>query len=68
MTQEDIYKNGGRGLLDVYYNGSPSAALLSIYPEHNWKLERFQKKHRGFWSNKETNKQFFDRLMNSPRD
>ena len=45
--QEDIYKNGGQGLLTGYYNGSPSKALLSVYPEHNWELERF--KHKTPW-------------------
>src|SRR5205823_4894798 len=45
VTQEDIHKHGGRGgLLCIYYNGSPSLALESIYPEHNWELERFKNK------------------------
>src|SRR5688572_15320496 len=33
VTTEDVYKNGGAGLLAKYYNGSPSSALQSVYPE-----------------------------------
>src|SRR5690242_14654714 len=44
VTVEDIHKNGGSRLLHAYYNGSPSAALLNVYPEHTWELKRFQNK------------------------
>ena len=37
---EDIYKNGGGGLLGHYYNSSPSLALQSVYPEHKWDLAK----------------------------
>ena len=36
ITKEDIYHNGGRELLNIYYGGDPAKALKSIYPEHNW--------------------------------
>lgn len=39
VTKEDIVNNGGGGLISVY-QASPSKALLSIYPEHNWDLTR----------------------------
>src|SRR5690349_13949990 len=44
VTQENIHKNGGRGPLDSWYANSPSKALTSIYPEHNWELEKSKNK------------------------
>lgn len=41
VTVEDICKNGGGGLLN-YYNRSPSATLQSVYPQHNWDLQKFK--------------------------
>lgn len=43
LTQEDICKNGGRGLLEQH-NNSPSKVLQSTYPEHKWKLDKFKNK------------------------
>jgi len=39
---DDIDRNGGIGLLNHYYNGSPSHALQRIYPEHHWDCEQFK--------------------------
>jgi len=38
ISQGDMFRNGGRGVLK-YYNDSPSLAL-SIYPEHTWNLDQ----------------------------
>ena len=62
VTKEDIRKNGGEGLLRGSYNGSPSTALRSVYPEHNWDLERFKNKPRKFWEETRNQKKFFDKL------
>lgn len=59
VTVEDIVKNGGGGLLTCY-NNSPSSALQSIYPEHNWELER--RERRILW--KQSQKKFLDGLIN----
>lgn len=48
VTQEDIFKNGGRALVREYYSGSPSLALRNVYPEHNWDLEKFSNKPKIF--------------------
>lgn len=40
LTQEDVMKNGGGGLLSKY-RGSPSLAVVAIYPEHAWQFQRF---------------------------
>lgn len=45
VTKEDICKNVGASVLNKY-NDSPSKALMSIYPEHNWELEKFKNKPR----------------------
>jgi len=60
VTHADIYKNGGGALLQRYYNSSPSSALKSVYPEHNWKLWRFHSKPKGYWNNEANHKQFFE--------
>lgn len=68
VIDKDIFmvKNGGRGLLQYHYKGSPSSALQSVYPEHNWELERFKNKpsllkhkndaQRVFWESTSTEK------------
>src|SRR4051812_40710496 len=48
VTKQDILKNGGGGFLH-YYQSSPSSALLNVYPEHNWELERFKNKPSKLW-------------------
>src|SRR4051812_17839702 len=61
VTQEDIYKCGGRGILNSYYNGSSSKALQSLYPEHKWRLWRFGGTvPKGYWENSEHRRAFFD--------
>lgn len=62
ITQEDIQKNGGVGLLK-YYNNSPSKALQSVYSEHNWELDRFKTKPSNYWKSKENQQKCFDSLM-----
>ena len=48
VTQQDIQTNGGTKLLNSYYSNSPSSALMSVYPEHNWMEWRFNLS-RGYW-------------------
>ena len=33
ITAEDVFKHGAQSLLNIYYNGSPSLALESVYPD-----------------------------------
>jgi len=42
VSVEDILDNGGRGLLNGYYSGSPFLALSSVYPEHKWRTDMFK--------------------------
>ena len=60
VVVEDIHKNGGVTLLN-YYNGSPSSALQSVYPEHNWVMWRFNPTPNGFWQKTENQQEFLDR-------
>lgn len=64
LTQEDIYRHGGAGLLNGYYKNSPSKALLGAYPEHNWIPWKFSATQQGFWKKEENHKKFFDWLGN----
>src|SRR5438128_464072 len=41
LKQEQIYNNGGAGLLIHKYNDSPMTAVMDIYPEHEWLTWRF---------------------------
>jgi len=49
LTIKEISKYGGNGLLYYHYNSSPSAALQTVYPKHNWMLWKFKCVPRGYW-------------------
>lgn len=49
VTLDQIAQYGGQGLAKSYYNCSPSKALQSIHPEHNWMLWRFKQAPLGYW-------------------
>lgn len=57
--QEDIHKNGGSRPLGYYYNNSPSKASMSVYPQHNWELDKFEGKLSVFWKNMKNCQQSF---------
>ena len=42
ITVEDIQSYGGMAMLIGYYNGSPSQALQTVYPQHHWNLCHFK--------------------------
>lgn len=49
ITQHEIQKWGGGGLLVMYYQGSPFRALQAIYPDHKWMPWRFGQAPKGTW-------------------
>src|SRR4051794_31423331 len=59
VTQEDIHKYGGHGLLSTYYNDSPSKAIQEVYPEHSWTPWRFAKAPSGLWNSSHNQREFF---------
>ena len=63
VTLEDIVKNGGGGLLNGYYNGSPSKALLNAYPEHIWHFWKFSVPHYPWEKSQKNQREFFDWLF-----
>src|SRR5947209_2988498 len=58
VSKGDITIHGGEVLLS-YCGGSPSKALRSIYPEHNWILERFKRKPAQLWSTNDAQRRLF---------
>lgn len=49
INSEDIHTHGGGSLLVAYYQSSPSKALQSVFPEHNWVSWKFQHVPKGYW-------------------
>ena len=62
VVQEDIFRHGGRTILQQFFNNSPSKALQTVYPQHNWLLWKFQQVPRMFWRSEENHKLYFDWL------
>src|SRR5258708_28965908 len=61
LSQEDIHKHGGCGLLREYFSNSPFAALKAVYPAHDWNMPwKFGHVPQGFWAKLENQRQFFD--------
>jgi len=52
---------GGGGLLRKY-DGSLSRLLGSVYPDHHWKLENFNKRPQNFWGSATNQRAFLDQL------
>eukprot|EP01114_Cavostelium_apophysatum_P000432 TRINITY_DN10397_c0_g1_i2.p1 TRINITY_DN10397_c0_g1~~TRINITY_DN10397_c0_g1_i2.p1 ORF type:complete len:506 (+),score=124.86 TRINITY_DN10397_c0_g1_i2:145-1662(+) len=61
ITNSEVIENGGRGLLDQH-RGSIVNVLMSLYPQHDWKMWNFKKTPSGFWSNKSNHRKFMDHL------
>jgi len=57
VTKEDIYCNGGEGLLRHYYSNSRQKALRTVYPENDWLPWKF-----GNWKDRTTHKHFLQWL------
>src|SRR5262249_45690956 len=62
VSSKEIIQKGGIGILNYYYNGSPSKALATVYPEYPWKLWKFDTLPRGFWNDMNNQRSFFDCL------
>src|SRR3954468_6942458 len=63
ITQEDIFKYGGRGLLKNYYSNSPSKALKAVYSKHYWIPWKFVQTPNGLWCKQENHAQFFNWMV-----
>jgi len=61
LSWKGILANGGRGLLRLF-DGSPSAALMSAYPEYHWLPWNFNHVPKRFWNSKANVSQFIASL------
>jgi len=61
LSAEAMLQNCGASL-GYYYKGSPSKALMDVYPEHDWKLWKFGSLPKRFWNPIENQRQYFDWL------
>lgn len=57
VSIEEIHENGGGTLLQNYYHNSPSSAVQTVFPEHNWELWKFKVVPQGYWSTLTDNKE-----------
>ncbi len=57
VTVKDVKQRGGAALVN-YYNGSLTALLRSVYPQHNWEATKFNRMPRHYWPIPENQQQF----------
>jgi hypothetical protein len=62
VTVGEVNNFGASGLLTTHYNSSLFLALQSIYPEFKWLPWRNQKGPANTWNNKETQRDFIERV------
>lgn len=55
LSKRLLMEYGGGGLLDKY-NGSPHAALMSVFPEHKWILSKFSHRPKKNWNDEAVRK------------
>lgn len=63
VTADDMNVNGGGTLLNQHYNGSPSAVLQSVYPQHIWDLHKFKQMPHRYWHSKQNQLDFMNRYI-----
>lgn len=70
VTSDIVCEYGGASVLK-HFNGSPSKALQTLYPQHNWMLWRFKSMPQGHWqqllNNVHEQKQVLDFLSDQLR-
>ena len=58
LTFDAVAKHGGYGLLRQY-NGSPAAAVMATFPNHDWLEWRFTNVPQGFWADESSRRRYF---------
>tara|TARA_B100000424_G_scaffold232127_1_gene194730 strand:+ start:235 stop:1836 length:1602 start_codon:yes stop_codon:yes gene_type:complete len=56
ITKKIVYNNYGGGLLNGYYNNTPSKFIQNIFTEYKWLLWKFTQTNRKYWKEKENHK------------
>eukprot|EP01114_Cavostelium_apophysatum_P004727 TRINITY_DN1506_c0_g3_i1.p1 TRINITY_DN1506_c0_g3~~TRINITY_DN1506_c0_g3_i1.p1 ORF type:complete len:599 (-),score=143.45 TRINITY_DN1506_c0_g3_i1:226-2022(-) len=72
VTNEDVFEHGGAGILN-HFNNSRVSMLTTLIPNHEWDLDRFNKKEDGLWKDKTFQAMIVDRIrkrlkINAPND
>ena len=62
LSSQLMAQNFGGTLLCKIHKGSPTAALITAYPEHNWCMWKFNTVADGFWKSTENKQKYFDWL------
>ena len=62
ITQEQIYHNGGSGLLNHYYNDSPQEFVMTVFPDYDWVQCKFSKVPNGYWQELDNHKHWAEDL------
>eukprot|EP01114_Cavostelium_apophysatum_P022250 TRINITY_DN7990_c0_g1_i11.p1 TRINITY_DN7990_c0_g1~~TRINITY_DN7990_c0_g1_i11.p1 ORF type:complete len:350 (+),score=40.21 TRINITY_DN7990_c0_g1_i11:1015-2064(+) len=61
ISSTDIIKTGGWGLLKVF-EGSPTKALTTVFPEYDWKIQRFKYVPLNFWKQRNNQRELMDEI------
>eukprot|EP01122_Echinamoeba_exundans_P006579 TRINITY_DN1880_c0_g1_i1.p2 TRINITY_DN1880_c0_g1~~TRINITY_DN1880_c0_g1_i1.p2 ORF type:complete len:134 (+),score=21.42 TRINITY_DN1880_c0_g1_i1:740-1141(+) len=62
VPSQDVAAAGGVALLNKYYDGKLSQALISVYPSHKWKPWRFAQVPKNCWNDPINQREFMDSL------
>jgi len=62
VSNTEFVSNNGKELLSMY-QGSPSELVMSVLPEHDWKLWMFKTTPHGLWSSKENQRKYMKWLF-----
>lgn len=62
VTAQEFHDNYGGGLLNAYYDSSPSVALIDIYPDFQWNEWLFVSAPQSFWYKNENRRRYLDWL------
>eukprot|EP01114_Cavostelium_apophysatum_P004593 TRINITY_DN14919_c0_g1_i1.p1 TRINITY_DN14919_c0_g1~~TRINITY_DN14919_c0_g1_i1.p1 ORF type:complete len:186 (+),score=13.10 TRINITY_DN14919_c0_g1_i1:102-659(+) len=61
ISKKDFVENGGKALLE-YHNHSPSKAIMYVFPQHDWKVERFAIVPRNHWLSPANRRRFMNHV------
>jgi hypothetical protein len=56
-----LSQNHGQQLLE-YHGNSPSKALVTLYPDVEWEIWRFDRVSRNFWKKAQNRRKYFEWL------
>ncbi len=62
ITHKDFTIHKGNGLLAIYYQDSPSKAVMEYIPDYNWKEWLFHRAPNGFWKDSYNRRRYMDWL------